>query len=345
MILAMQLAGPVRVTPESLGKARDPQVAIDHDGAVYVAYGSGDTVYVSASTDRGTSYRSPVQVGQPGKLSLGMRRGPRIAAHRGVLTVTAIYGAQGKGRDGDIVAFRSADKGATWTGPVVVNDVEGSGREGLHAMAIRSDGTLACTWLDMRSKGTTLCLATSSDGGATWSPDTLVYTSPSGTVCECCHPSLAFDRSGKLHLMFRNWLEGARDMYLVETKDFKTFGPAKKLGSGSWMLNACPMDGGMLAVAQDGSVHTVWRRDTELFEATPNSSEKLLGQGRNPWIAYANAGKFLAWQKGNEVFFRSPGKAEVCVSEHGSEPVIAASPDGTLVIGCWNEGGIRSIRL
>ncbi len=50
------------------------------------------------------------------------------------ITITAIGGTQGKGRDGDILAYRSHDLGKNWLGPVKVNDVDGSGREGLHAM-------------------------------------------------------------------------------------------------------------------------------------------------------------------------------------------------------------------
>ena len=39
----------------------------------------------------------------------------------------------------------------------------------------------------------------------------LVYASPDGHVCECCRPSIAVaDR--RIALMFRNWIDGNRDM-------------------------------------------------------------------------------------------------------------------------------------
>ncbi len=343
-LLLVSLAdSKVQVTPPSFLQSREPQIAIGED-RIYVAYGMGDGTYVSISDDNGASYGRPVKVGEPGKLSLGMRRGPRICVHKGVVTITAVYGKQGKGLDGDIVAFRSTDKGKTWSSPVRVNDVEGSGREGLHGMAVAPDGTLACAWLDLRDEGTKIFMSVSKDGGAKWSENRLVYASPGGTVCECCHPSLAFDSKGKLHVMFRNALEGARDMYHTSSGDFRTFSPAKKLGQGTWMINACPMDGGMLVIGPEGSVETVWRRENTIFRSQL-AGETGLGDGRNPWIAQGASGTYLAWQKGKDIIFSSPGFDPNRVSQQGSNPVVAASPNGKLIIGAWNENGIRAVRL
>ncbi len=140
--------------------------------------------------------------------------------------ITAIGGPQGKGRDGDLVAHRSQDGGKTWSGPVKVNDVDASAREGLHAMTASPDGTLWCVWLDLREKGTKLFSSKSTDGGATWSKNSLVYRSPDGSICECCHPSIVADRNA-VHILFRNSLKGDRDMYLVTSRDQgATFGEA-----------------------------------------------------------------------------------------------------------------------
>ena len=49
--------------------------------------------------------------------------------------------------------------------------------------------------------------------------------------------------------MFRNNVNGSRDEYLVESRDGgRSFAAARKLGSGTWPLNGCPMDGGGLAI-------------------------------------------------------------------------------------------------
>lgn len=311
-------------------------MAIDLDDRVYITYGMGVDVYVSISEDKGQSYAEPVKLGEIRRLALGMRRGPRITAHRGVVTVTAI-----SHDTGDISAYRSSDRGKTWSSPARVNDVSGSAREGLHGMAVAPDGTIVCTWLDLRDKGTKLFMAVSRDGGAKWSENLLVYVSPSGTICECCHPSLAFDAKGKLYVMFRNFADGARDMYLTSSTDMRTFTPATKLGEGTWMLRACPMDGGMLSVDEKGVVQTLWRREDTVFQSNSTTPEKPLDKGRQPWITRGSRGAILTWQRGNDIVIAAGAEPRV-VSVTGSSPVVASSPNGKLTVAAWTEKGIRA---
>ena len=109
----------VPVTPAgALTEAREPQAAVGAGGRVFVTYGVKNTLYCSNSKDGGQTYAAPVKVGEAGVLSLGMRRGPRIAVAGKAVVVTAVYGGQGMGRDGDLLAWRSQDEGKTWTGAV-----------------------------------------------------------------------------------------------------------------------------------------------------------------------------------------------------------------------------------
>jgi hypothetical protein len=336
----------VRVTPADFGAAKEPQIAVD-GSTIYVAYGLEDAVYVSSSTDAGKSFGAPVKVGSAGKLSLGMRRGPRIAARNGNLTITAIYGVQGRGKDENLVAFRSSDRGKSWSSPATVNSYPASAREGLHAMAQSPDGTVACSWLDLRGAGTELYLATSKDFGASWSDNRILYTSPSGTICECCHPSLAFDARGGLHALFRNSTGGARDMFLISSRDGRNFGGAAKLGCGTWMLKACPMDGGMLAVGKDGTVRAVWRRDGTVYWSGATGAERALGEGRDPWMAMAMAGSVpvYVWKSGKGlVWSRAGGRAQT-LTEVGQSPVVAAAGDDKSVYAAWGNSGILFARV
>ncbi len=102
------------------------------------------------------------------------------------------------------------------------------------------------------------------DGGRTWSKNIRIYASPDGTICQCCDPSLAIDQQGVIHVMWRNVLSGSRDFYLAESKDGEHFGAARKVGEGTWKLDACPMDGGGMAFDR-GRIVTVWRRESEIF--------------------------------------------------------------------------------
>ena len=340
VILGVQaLPGALAQTPSlvsvipagTLPDAREPQVAVSGTGKVLVAYGVKNAIYCSVSGDGGRTYATPVRVAEAGVLALGMRRGPRIAAAGKSVVITAVYGGQGRGRDGDLLAWRSQDGGTSWYGPSKVNDVPGSAREGLHGMAASPQGALTCAWLDLRSKGTKIYAAVSQDGGATWSGNRLVYKSPDGSVCECCHPSVAYDAKGRLYIMWRNWLGGSRDMYLTRSDDgCATFGPAQKLGVGTWPLNACPMDGGSVAVAANGTVTTFWQRDGRMFECVPGSEERVVGPGVQGWASTGVPGTPIVWleRRRGTLMVQSPHQRPTALAESADDPVIASAPNG-----------------
>ena len=323
--------------------AKEPQAAAEASGRVAITFGQGDAVYCTVSENSGLKYNPPVKVSEAGKLSLGMRRGPRVALSGKNIVISAIYGNEGKGRDGELLSWRSADNGKTWRGPATINDTPGAAREGLHAMTAAPNGTLACAWLDLREKGTQIYASFSRDAGATWSKNVRVYQSPAGTVCECCHPSVAFDANNNPLVMWRNWDGTARDMYLSRSSDGgKTFAAAQKLGVGTWPLKACPMDGGALAVARNGAVTTFWRRDGQMYLCAPGSEEKSLGGGQQGWVADGPGGAYAVWLRGRpgELLALTPDKsAPRSLAQDANDPAIAAAPGGVApVIAVWTEG-------
>ncbi len=317
---------------------REPQVA--HAGErTFVVCGDDDRLRIVASARDNDSFGTPVEIPVRGRLALGMRRGPRLAIAGRSLVVTAIVGE--RAGEGDLFAWRSVDEGRSWRGPVPVSDLAGAAREGLHATASSSKGRLACAWLDLRSKGTEIWVATSDDGGATWSKNVQAYRSPDGTVCECCHPSLAFGPRGELIVMFRNWLGGSRDMYVVRSPDGgRTFGPGEKLGRGTWPLNACPMDGGAVEIARDGTVMTTWRREGKVYTDRPGEPEVEIGEGAQPWIA---SGAVVLVEHDGTVVFRR-GSARVALGT-GHDPAVAVGPKGTRAVWSDDENRVWSAVL
>src|SRR5688572_2680802 len=174
------------IQPEgATAPSRQPQLASAH-GLVAMTFGSGSTIYFASSRDGGRTFGKPSKVGETAALALGRHRGPRVAVVKDAIVISAIAGekiatgphAHGLPQSGDLAAWRSTDRGKTWTRFGVINDVPGSAREGLHAMVSRPDGTLFAAWLDLRDKGTQLYGARSTDGGLTWSKNVLVYSSP-----------------------------------------------------------------------------------------------------------------------------------------------------------------------
>ena len=324
-------AVPVAVVgPEERG-AKQPQAAVDGEGRIFVTFGVEDTIRCATSIDGGKTFRVAT-VGSAGRLALGMRRGPRIAVAGRTLVVTAVVGAMGKGRDGDLMAWRSIDQGTSWTGPTQVNTVDGSAREGLHGMAGAVDGSLYCVWLDLRSQKTELFGARSNNGGMSWEADHLVYRSPDGSICECCHPSVSFATNGTLHVMWRNSLDGARDLYVTHSKNGgKTFGNAEKLGKETWLLKACPMDGGAIAVGTQGRVETVWMREGAIYAATPGHPERKLGPGLQGWGAAGAGGPVAAWlaQRSGPLMVQLPTERDpIVLSAEARDPMVASDPAG-----------------
>ena len=330
---------------------QQPQVSVDASGAIHVVFGVEDEIRYCRSTDDGRIFTEPTSLPSVHEMSLGMRRGPRVAALESALCVTAIGGKQGKGRDGDLLALRSIDQGKTWEEPVRVNDVADAAREGLHAMAGGPGNLLCCVWLDLRNRETEVRASISADGGKTWGDNVLVYQSPDGSVCECCHPSVVFDEGGRIFVLWRNSLAGARDMYVASSSDQgKTFGKATKLGSGTWPLDACPMDGGAIAALAPGKFATAWRREKTVYlQLSEGKTERRLGPGEQPWIAATADGPYVSWlnKRGGALLLLTPGSnSPVELAPHASDPVIVTGPGGRgPVVAAWEAHEGKSYRI
>ena len=339
-LAALSISPPAGGTPY-----RAPQLAASSK-LVALAFGSGHAIFVSTSKDLGATFSAPVKVTEAGVLPLGRHRGPRIALTKRAIVVTAVAGnteatgphAHGLPSDGDLFAWHSVDGGKTWSRGARINNVPGSAREGLHALASDARGGLFAVWLDLRGTGTQLYGAFSDDSGATWSKNQLVYESPDGTVCQCCHPSASFAADGTLTVMWRNDLDGARDFYMVSAKPGKPFGPAQKLGLGTWKINACPMDGGGIA-HQGNQVVTAWRREGDLFLDKPGQPEVKIGQGKDIAIA-AEAGQlYVAWIAEGKLELWKDGKART-LSESAALPSVVMLPDGQALLAWEDSQGI-----
>lgn len=280
----------VEVLRDGATSGSQPQVEVDTKGSLHLVFGRATSLCYTRSDD-GTHWSDATVVGTLPKLALGLRRGPRIAASPQGIVVTAISHA-----DGNLHAWMSAD-GRTWSEQAQLNSVPSSAREGLHALAGDGQGRLAVTWLDLRTDKMSLWAKFSRDGGAHWSPDRLVYASPEGPICQCCAPAVAFAPDGRIGFLWRNLLQGARDLYLCETRDGETFTPARKLGQGTWLLNACPMDGGSLAYGPGSATHPVWKRERTVFASDDLAHELKLAQPAAQAVAaYLGATPLTAWE-------------------------------------------------
>lgn len=337
-VLATQIDAP----------AREPQMAVQGK-TVGLTFGAAKAIYFSLSRDGGQTFDAPMKVNEAEILPLNRHRGPRIVMLRdGSIAISAVTGrklaegphAHGLPSDGDLWLWRSTDTGKTWSPGIRINDAPGASTEGLHALAADAQGNLFAAWLDKRvGTGTELYGARSTDGGRTWSKNVRIYASPSGTICQCCHPSVAFDADGRILVMWRNWLDGSRDMYLSRSRDGVNFAKAEKLGQGTWPLNACPMDGGGIAVAGKRAV-TAWRRDGEVFLAAPGEAETKLGKGIDVAVAAGTDGSVYAvWTSKAGLLASKPGvKDPVTLAPKGTFPTVVALTGGG-ALAAWESDG------
>ncbi len=317
---------------------KQPQLAAAN-GVVALVFGSGNSVMFAQSTDDGVTFSKPTIVAEVPELALGRHRGPRVALSGKTILVSAI----GPPSVGNLLLWRSTDSGKSWSKPIILNDAPGASGEGLHSMAADAQGNAAAVWLDHRSSnaGKRLYGAFSRDAGATWSKNVMLYESPDGTICQCCHPTVAAMGNGEFAVMFRNLIGGNRDMYLLRVRNGAVVSKAEKLGIDSWALNACPMDGGGMAET-DGHVLTAWRRGTDIFLAEPGKREQKIGTGADVALTVQGGRQYAVWTRSGAIESWVSGKAEV-LSDAGAFPVLAPLRSGG-VLAAWEANGIIQMR-
>ncbi len=114
-------------------------------------------------------------------------------------------------------------------------------------------GGFDMVWLDSNMGKQGLRHARSSDGGASWSDNVTL----DARTCECCWNSLASAADGNLYALYRGLTP--RDMLLTSSQDGKNWSQLGPVGKFDWKINACPHNGGGLAIlpGQAKAMHAV----------------------------------------------------------------------------------------
>jgi len=320
-----------------IGQGQMPALALDNRTNLHLVYGNGDSILYAQSIDHGKTFLNASLVAVlPGLFATAMR-GPQIASTKWGLTILA------SNKSGDIYSY-CKDESGIWKKTARVNDVDTVAKEGL--MALSGDGNnLFSVWLDLRgNKHNKIVGARSGDGGKSWSKNMLIYTSPDSSVCECCKPSVVV-KADHVFVMFRNWLNGNRDLYLIQSHDGgNNFGAAEKLGNGNWKLDGCPMDGGGIVINSENTPQTVWRRQNKIFACEPGKPEIEIGQGRSCVVESVNDKNIYAWTENGEVICGLPHGRKQHLGK-GVLPVIKAINNEHIICVWENDKQIHTIVL
>ncbi|HMG93869.1 MAG TPA: hypothetical protein VK589_27610 [Chryseolinea sp.] len=282
-----------------LANGEQPRITVDAKGIIRLVYGEKDNIFLSTSSDNGKTFSTPQLVAQVSEMHLGMTRGPQLATSADYSIVTAMD------KKGNIHAFKQNHKSGKWAKIGNVNDFDGSAPEGLMSIAADENNNFYAVWLDLRQdRQNNICFASLKD--SKWTTNTFAYKSAESHVCECCKPSIAAD--GKtITIMFRNWLMGSRDLYLItSSNNGATFSKAQKLGNGTWPLKGCPMDGGGLFIDSHNQIHTAWQRDGSVFYSLPGKPEQKVGEGRHVGLS----GSIITWESGSDLILKKPDHAQ-----------------------------------
>ncbi|MDO3627744.1 hypothetical protein [Mucilaginibacter sp. BT774] len=318
----------------TISKGQQPQISTDNAGVIRVVFGQTDSIFCSTSLDKGSSFSKPVLVGVVSKMHLGMARGPQLASSAHYSVVTAMD------QSGNIHFFMLNHKKGLWQNEGMVNDIKGSAPEGLMNIACDNQDNFYAAWLDLRlNKRNNIFFSSLPAGHTQWLKNKLVYQSPDEHVCECCRPSITV-KGSNVAIMFRNWLSGSRDLYLTTSANKgKIFNAATKLGSGTWKLNACPMDGGGLNFNADNTINTTWQRQGVVYYCKAGGNEKELGKGRDCSISTGSGQTIVAMGDAGELKYKNVQTNQETIVSKGSYLKTHILP-GNKVLCVWEENGL-----
>jgi hypothetical protein len=318
----------------NITNGRMPNVTIDKSNTIHIVYGRGDSIMLISSRD-GKSFSSPTLVAVLPNLMASAMRGPQIASAENGLVITACT------KQGNIYCYKEQLPGK-WINTKRINETNESAKEAL--MALSADGLhVYAIWLGIKSpKGQNVYGSGSMDGGKIWTKNILIYESPDGTVCECCKPSVAV-HGNNVFVMFRNFISGNRDLYLIKSTDGgRTYDQAMKLGNESWKLNGCPMDGGGFVIDNKGIPETVWRREGRIYSSAPGRTEKEIGEGRGCSIETIGNKNVYAWSENGVITVLKPDGMKLKPGK-GDLPLIKAMNDKQIICVWENENKIYGI--
>jgi hypothetical protein len=316
-----------------IGEGKQPQVAVDNNGVVRVVYGSADKIFCATSADHGQTFSKPVLVAQVPNMHLGMSRGPQLASSAHGSVITAIDKA------GNIHWFKLNNGSENWLAMGTVNDLKGSAPEGMINISADAKDNFYAVWLDTRVGGKNQIWFASLSGRTNkWSTNKMIYRSPDQHVCECCRPSVIASGT-TVAVMFRNWLNGSRDLYVLRSANSgETFAAAQKMGLDTWKLNGCPMDGGGIRINAVNQVQTTWQRKGDIYFAQGSDPEVYIAKGKTCSLTN-NAGQAMITYQNNDTLkmVTMPDKKTTVIGEGDFVRSVQVANDRSIFV--WEQDG------
>jgi hypothetical protein len=270
----------------------NPWIVSDGKAGFYVAYVQRDkgasNVMLQHSANGQLS--TAVRVNdRPGDGAVRNENPPKIAIGPAG-EVFVVWANERERWKGNIRFSRSTDGGRTFAKAIDLNSGASLAPVGraFESITVDGKGRIYVAWLDERNKtansrGAEIWMATSDDGGKTFSPDHKIVSD----VCECCRTALVTDKNGTVFISYRMVPANGpmlRDIVVARSVDGgKTFSPTIVSKDG-WDLNACPIAGATMAMDLAGNIHVVWFTEDKgtpsLLYASSSDGGKSFGPAR-----------------------------------------------------------------
>jgi hypothetical protein len=369
------------VAPGFLASAHSLHPALAGDGGARVALTfvtaraeGGMDAWIAISRDSGATFAEPVRLNRRAVASSPKDCPTAAFGPDGRLAVAWTEPRDGAGAPTDVVVATSADGGASFTAPQVVNDDVEDRHAAVHAfpaIAFLPDGRLFAAWLDGREyRGSSPMPATACVFGA-WSEDGTHWGDNrrlSDRACPCCRPALAVSDPGRIAIAYRSGSANLRDPALLVLTAQGSATADTVISADRWELPGCPTDGLALTGAGDGG-SVAWytgakpagiylmpwraaeigaRSRRPLSDSLSRSSQPRLSRfGSATWIAVEGVPRSGHGRGVLAVRVLDSGRLTPwCFLGSGAEngALVALGPERALA--AWNErGGIRMARL
>jgi hypothetical protein len=300
-----------------------PQLIVDGAGSIHLIYLKGDPrsadIYYVHRSATGLDWSRPLRVNSEtgSATAIGTIRGPQLAVGRNGRVHVAWNGPHNMKQEGPpapMLYARLNDAGTAFE-PQRNVITAAYGLDGGGSIAADERGRVFVAWHapDPEGKATgeanrAVFLATSTDEGKTFPPETRISDKGSG-ACGCCGMRLFWDDQG-LHALYRGARTALdRDMFLLTSRNGEA--PFASTRLDDWRIGSCPMSSAFLTTGPQGTL-AGWEsmnqvRFTTVKSGKPGPVQKPVDgtAKKHPVLAANSAGEILSvwtegtgWQKG-----------------------------------------------
>lgn len=337
-------ANPSIITIRTPQQGRVPEVALDKQGVLHLAYGKEQDGYYVQSRDQGKTFTAPVKINQRAStITVGAERGVKIAIGKDGVIHAVWLGHYQKG--GGIWYTRSTDGGKTFAPERNVQDTD----VGSDSPAIVADatGNVLVFWLDARigkeednPVAHPILLARSTDHGASFGRNEIVKYDFAGRACACCRLEARLN-GNDVYIAFRSGYHNIRDFYLLKGRKTENNFHAVRISEDNWKLEGCPMSGADFRVEKSGAVLVSWMSQGKVYwsKTTPTGFAPRIqapaseGTANHPLIVVNRKDVLLLWKQSGNLYWARYAMDGKFTGEQGVVTAMPGKDKATAFVG------------